>query len=234
MPPQKPCRVCGQSFPWTAEFWYAYEKGKLQTECKTCAKARIKAWRSARPEKVRFYHKRAVAKRVAERNGESIPSLLKPIPTHQTCSACRETFPLKDEFWHKNAARRCGLMAECKTCARKKAEAWYTAHRGDPVILERNRKHYQKNRVAVMAQTSAARRRRKLAPGRVTQFDIGVQFAKQNGLCFYCHKSIEGRKFDVDHFVPLIKGGTNHPKNIVLACPTCNKNKGAKLHSEFK
>ncbi|MBZ5623051.1 MAG: HNH endonuclease [Acidobacteriia bacterium] len=38
----------------------------------------------------------------------------------------------------------------------------------------------------------------------------------------------------IDHYIPLSKGGTNFPDNIVLACWPCNNRKRAKLPSEFR
>jgi 5-methylcytosine-specific restriction endonuclease McrA len=34
-----------------------------------------------------------------------------------------------------------------------------------------------------------------------------------------------GANYDIDHIKPLSKGGTNHPKNLQLTCPSCNGSK---------
>src|SRR5688500_16169226 len=43
-------------------------------------------------------------------------------------------------------------------------------------------------------------------------------------LCEYCRapESVFNFPFEVDHFVPLSKGGTDDLKNLVLACRACN------------
>mmetsp|Transcript_17837 Transcript_17837/g.35963 ORF Transcript_17837/g.35963 Transcript_17837/m.35963 type:complete len:93 (-) Transcript_17837:565-843(-) len=54
--------------------------------------------------------------------------------------------------------------------------------------------------------------------------------------CYYCGKRV--RKVDwssnyngkdlatVDHVVPLARGGTDHPSNLVVSCKPCNVKKG--------
>ena len=52
-----------------------------------------------------------------------------------------------------------------------------------------------------------------------------------NSRCAYCqHNPAEA----AEHIVPLSRGGTNLPSNIVPACTFCNSQKGAKLLSEWR
>ena len=57
------------------------------------------------------------------------------------------------------------------------------------------------------------------------------QFGQQDGRCYYCQKSLIGIRTNVEHIVPRSKGGTNDPKNLVLACWKCNKSKGSEMLS---
>lgn len=45
---------------------------------------------------------------------------------------------------------------------------------------------------------------------------------------------LEGRCAEVDHVVPVAQGGTNDPDNLVLACTTCNRKKGARTAAQWK
>ena len=61
-------------------------------------------------------------------------------------------------------------------------------------------------------------------------------------ICSYCGKRgrfIAGKKawwvieegiapFEVDHIIPVSRGGTNDYENLTLACRWCNRSKGAK------
>jgi len=45
--------------------------------------------------------------------------------------------------------------------------------------------------------------------------------------CAYCHSSLE-RKAEMDHVIPVAKGGTGWPSNLVPACRSCNARKNTK------
>jgi hypothetical protein len=47
---------------------------------------------------------------------------------------------------------------------------------------------------------------------------------RDNYTCHYCHRT--GVPLEVDHVVPLYKGGTNDESNLVAACHDCNHSKG--------
>lgn len=67
--------------------------------------------------------------------------------------------------------------------------------------------------------------------GQHTEVDVLRQYRLQNGKCWWCGKKLE--KYHIDHSIPLVKGGSNGPENIILSCPHCNLSKGAKLPQEF-
>ena len=47
-----------------------------------------------------------------------------------------------------------------------------------------------------------------------------------NGLCHYCGKKFPHVELTLDHIVPIARGGTTAPGNVVPACKACNKKKG--------
>lgn len=52
-------------------------------------------------------------------------------------------------------------------------------------------------------------------------------------ICQYCHKAIENHEeFELDHVIPLSKGGRDNYRNIVTSCRACNQKKGDKLPHE--
>lgn len=46
-----------------------------------------------------------------------------------------------------------------------------------------------------------------------------------SGLCYYCQKKFSFKDLTMDHIVPLARGGTTTPGNVVAACKECNKKK---------
>lgn len=52
-------------------------------------------------------------------------------------------------------------------------------------------------------------------------------FEQQNGLCYWCKLSLDN-KFDVDHIVPITKGGETELNNLCASHPYCNRSKGIK------
>jgi 5-methylcytosine-specific restriction endonuclease McrA len=67
--------------------------------------------------------------------------------------------------------------------------------------------------------------------GTHTAADISSQFTRQKGLCFYCHEKLLA--YHVDHVMPLVRGGSNGPENLVIACPSCNMRKNARHPMDF-
>lgn len=72
----------------------------------------------------------------------------------------------------------------------------------------------------------------KNAPGSFGANDITQLLEKQQRCCHYCNVHLTNG-FEVDHYIPLSRGGTNEPSNIVLACMPCNRSKGNKLPADF-
>ncbi|WP_242056874.1 MULTISPECIES: RNA-guided endonuclease IscB [Oscillatoriales] len=54
---------------------------------------------------------------------------------------------------------------------------------------------------------------------------------KFNHTCVYC--GVTNKPFNLDHFHPKSKGGSDRVSNLVLSCVECNQAKGDKLPAEF-
>lgn len=113
----------------------------------------------------------------------------------------------------------------------------YEKHRDQ--VIEKSRQYRQNNpdywrrTPPKEAAKSAARKARKCnAPGTYTAEDVLIKLENQRGRCFYCHKLLNG-VYQVDHYIPLSKGGSNWPSNLVIACSKCNRTKGDRMPVEF-
>lgn len=68
--------------------------------------------------------------------------------------------------------------------------------------------------------------------GIITKEDISAVYDRQAGLCIYCRRELNG-KYDVDHIMPMSRGGLNTPENIVVCCHSCNASKGNRTLHEW-
>lgn len=62
--------------------------------------------------------------------------------------------------------------------------------------------------------------------------DISAMVASQAGRCIYCKCGIT-KTFDIDHIVPVSRGGDNLLENLQILCIRCNRSKKDKTHDEF-
>ena len=57
-------------------------------------------------------------------------------------------------------------------------------------------------------------------------------FERDEYTCQYCGK--KGGRLECDHIHPFSLGGQSVPENLVTACMSCNRSKGAKTLSEWR
>jgi 5-methylcytosine-specific restriction endonuclease McrA len=148
-----------------------------------------------------------------------------------------------------------GHQRMCKECQKAHSREYSVAH--PEWRSEYNRRWQEENRDYVLAQraitaeskrasnrawkrshhemVNASTRTRKAVirgcTGTHTADDVLAQFERQNGRCYWCGCRLG--PYHVDHVIPLSKGGSNGPENIVASCPPCNLSKNAKMPSEF-
>lgn len=50
-------------------------------------------------------------------------------------------------------------------------------------------------------------------------------YKRDKGICAYCGSHVSFDDFDIDHIVPLAKGGNNEDSNLTVSCHHCNRKK---------
>lgn len=68
-----------------------------------------------------------------------------------------------------------------------------------------------------------------LAEWNARRFEI---IERDGGICQYCRAPATPPH--VDHIIPVSRGGSFDHSNLCVACPPCNKSKGAKLVAEWR
>ncbi len=61
-----------------------------------------------------------------------------------------------------------------------------------------------------------------------TNEDVCKLLDNQMGLCAYCNVLLDST-YQVDHVIPIAKGGGNGADNIAICCSFCNASKGCKI-----
>lgn len=75
------------------------------------------------------------------------------------------------------------------------------------------------------------RAREKNAIGAVSPEIVARLMLEQAGKCVVC--SIDLIRYEIDHIIPLVLGGTHEDHNLQLLCITCNRSKGRKRMEQF-
>lgn len=76
------------------------------------------------------------------------------------------------------------------------------------------------------------RSRRRSSEGRHRAEDVIRILSTQKWTCVYCKTSLKGG-YEVDHIMPIARGGTNWPDNLQALCVPCNRSKHAQHPVDF-
>lgn len=171
----------------------------------------------------------------------------------KTCTKCRVSKPKTEYAKHKLG--RDGLRPRCKDCTaadnaayrartvgqRAAYNAAYREQNRDRVSAYNRRwnkenrdrvnesiRQYRQRHRARIAMAKALRR--KLGANRKTAELALQRVAYYGGKCYYC-----GAEADtIDHRIPICRGGTNLPANLVPACHSCNSRKRHRTEGEWR
>lgn len=112
---------------------------------------------------------------------------------------------------------------------REQRRVWKEANRDK--VNEAERLRYAANIEVARQRAREYQHRRRGMRGPVSVETMARTLELLDHACTYCG-SIE--KIEIDHIVPLSRGGTHEPENLAPACRACNRSKGAKLLSEWE
>ena len=205
--PLRHCNKCSNDYPATSEYFFAdkrYSSG-FRSPCKQC----IVDYRAANKEQLqttrkKFYQGHAEEIKHASKTYDQLHKEHVRLRGQQYREAHKERIQLRRQEYEKVNRKRFCLYRQ----------QWMKNH-PDLVAVLNNRR----------------RSRKKSANGSYTPQQIQAQYERQKGKCYYCQ--LEITKYHVDHVVPLSRGGSNGPSNLVIACCHCNTSKRDKLPHEW-
>jgi 5-methylcytosine-specific restriction endonuclease McrA len=169
------------------------------------------------------------------KNSERLRSLYSPAQRSAYHRSNREKENAQNREWyarHREARNEQIKKYQAAKPEAKKARAikYYKVNRARLYAAHRARLAANPDRARAYWQKRYALE--KNAVGSFTAEDLREIYEEQRGLCFYCNTDLS-EQFEVDHYVPLSKGGSNDRRNLRLACRSCNRSKGNKLPERF-
>jgi 5-methylcytosine-specific restriction endonuclease McrA len=140
------------------------------------------------------------------------------------------------------------LASWCRLCLNESNRKWRAANREHELQRHRRRHHEfppdrEKVRQRVKAwqndnpekhcahRKNTKHRRRALTVGGLSGRQLKVWLDAQPKVCHWCGDHCPNP--DIDHLIPLSRGGSHDIHNLAVSCRTCNRMKGAKLPQEF-
>jgi 5-methylcytosine-specific restriction endonuclease McrA len=189
------------------------------------------AYRESNPEKVKAY---AAAYR--ERNNELSRKRYASNPLYREKDAqySRENRERMREHSRNYLKRNREMLAAKKREYRKahpeKTRNYYLANREKILAYDKARSVERTAREAIrratMAGVSAGDR------AAISEYYKTIRTARSIK-CYWCKCNVPKSERQVDHIVPLAKGGEHSLINLCCACAHCNVTKGAKHPNEF-
>ena len=87
----------------------------------------------------------------------------------------------------------------------------------------------------VMLRTRSNERR--IRPTKRVTWPRGLKqqlMKRQDNTCGYCGYRRIARTLDIDHMIPVVRGGSNDVSNLQVICRPCNQRKGLQTDREFR
>ena len=182
------------------------------------------------------------------------------IPT-KVCTKCKTELHATSEFFYAHKEGKYGLRPDCKACVIKKTSEWHSNNPEKTVkikqrwaknnhekklesqrrwrenhpdkVREVSKRYYNANLEKQRIIRSNRRARKAAAEGSHTVADMRRQYKAQKGKCWWCSKKVTWEDHHNDHLIPLSRGGTNWPNNMVITCVHCNLSKNDRLPHEW-
>lgn len=225
----KICSRCKAEKPATEFHKDKSRKDGIYVTCKTCIASYGIHHRSANRPKINAaaaerYRKNSVS--IREKNADRYRK------NKDSISKINALWAEKNP--EKVAAAKKAYYEKNKDSVKAKAAMW--AILNPEKILAIARAYRMANPEKIAAHARNRRSRVIQAVGSHTAAEVRSILESQCGLCANCGVKLiksGGKKYHVDHIMPLALGGSNWPYNLQCLCPTCNLRKSAKHPADW-
>ena len=148
----------------------------------------------------------------------------KPDGKKPRCKKCELLYIDRDnrkkyeqEYWNKNNIRKKQIKNKCY---QKNKEKYHK---------KRQERYNDSDFISMRRMYDQIRRARTI--GDLKKEEI-KELIDTSYHCYYCGKELQNKK-EIDHKIPLSRGGLNTIKNLVITCVKCNRSKGSKTDAEY-
>lgn len=224
----KQCSKCRVPVPRTEFSSDSRSTDGLQPRCRKCCREAAAAARASNPEQ-----KRARDREYYAKNSDAIlASMAKTRVKHAGSIAARKKADyqkVKDDPVFKARLKAYGESIKEQ---KRDYDRVYRARRADH--LAEIKAVWRAQNVSLMRAVHASYKARRRSQERAgdTSAEVGAWLLAAVKVCHWCGIKCP-KKYHVDHYEPLSKGGKHAVANLVIACPKCNLKKNAKDPYEF-
>jgi 5-methylcytosine-specific restriction endonuclease McrA len=139
-------------------------------------------------------------------------------------------------------AARSRIQHKYYVAHKDKIAAYLAEYAKSPARKAVTKKYREANKAACHARSAAwtktavgkvsrlATKARYRAAGALSASEVKAVIAAANGMCEYCGREAS---LELDHIVPVSRGGKSEIGNMAAACRKCNRSKSDKLPDEW-
>lgn len=128
------------------------------------------------------------------------------------------------EYLRKNREYAAARLAEDPERVRAVARAWRDRH---PGVMREHARRWKLANPEKAAETDRRCRARRLNAPLGEPYTRSYIFERDGGRCHICGGRCDPKRFEIDHLVPIARGGAECATNVALAHPSCNRKRSA-------
>jgi hypothetical protein len=233
---QAACSSCRLAFPCghPRDIWNTFvrtSEGRSVQRCRECAKAQERRWIASGKDTER-QRRRSAAR------GTSRPNLWRADPHPSPCPDCGlvrippRVHKCDARFecnWNGILCPACGLFKG----ERRMKEALCVEHGSIGMLYYRRDPEY---RQGIIDRAKHRDHLKRAAMERGELITLAALIERDGDCCYLCGRQVSNAlpfthplKANIDHVVPVSKGGAHTLGNVRVACRSCNSAKGARL-----